>query len=137
MSKIQDNELLCSHCTNRNNAMIDSDTKQHLAAILEKKRANQSEIDAIDAAIAEVAPVPRITPESVDAFASFAPSDPMKPGVRTSEMWIALALPIIVGAVVELGWLSEQAATQLGLVGGGSYVLGRSVVKSVMEWRKR
>lgn len=113
------------------------DPRGALAAILESKRAKQAEIDAIDAAIAEVAPVPRITPESVEAFAAFAPSDPMKPGVRTSEMWIALALPVIVGAVVQLGWLSEQAATDLGLVGGGSYIAGRSIAKAIQEWAKK
>lgn len=60
-----------------------------------------------------------------------------KPGIKSSEMWLAALLPLIVGAVVQLGWLSEQAATELGMVGGGSYVLGRSLVKGVMEWRKR
>ena len=64
-------------------------------------------------------------------------ADPPKPGVKSSEMWLAALLPLIVGAVVQLGWLSEQAATELGMVGGGSYILGRSVTKSVMEWRKR
>ncbi len=63
-------------------------------------------------------------------------AEPPRPGVRTSEYWLALALPVIVGAVVQLGWLSEQAATELGMVSGGSYVVGRSLVKAIMEWRR-
>lgn len=66
-----------------------------------------------------------------------AEPDAGKPGIKSTEMWLATLLPVIVGAVVQLGWLSEQAATELGMVGGGSYVLGRSLVKGIVEWRKR
>ncbi len=30
-----------------------------------------------------------------------------------------------------------QAAPELGVVGGGSYVIGRSLAKAVAEWVKR
>lgn len=117
------------------------DPRAQLAAVLEKKRLHQAEIDAIDQAIAEVAPAPRSI-QSVGTLIERVPVEaesvePMKPGVRTSEMWIALALPVIVGAVVQLGWLSEQAATELGMVGGGSYIAGRSIAKAIQEWAKK
>lgn len=81
--------------------------------------------------------------EEEQALAALAPRQPaveadvVKPGIRSTELWLATLLPVIVGAVVQLGWLSEQAATELGMVGGASYVLGRSLVKGVVEWRKR
>lgn len=117
--------------------MTEIDPKGALAAILEQRRAKQAEVDAIDEAIAEATPKNPLA-NVVGAFPDLAlPPEPMRPGVRTSEYWLAIALPVIVGAVVQLGWLSEQAATDLGMVGGGAYIAGRSITKAIAEWVKR
>ena len=95
-----------------------------LAAIVAAHKAKMAEVDREAAALASIA-----QPALVEA------SD-TKPGYRTTEFWLALLLPAIVGAVVQLGWLSEDAATQLGLAGGSAYILGRNAVKFVGGLRR-
>lgn len=56
-------------------------------------------------------------------------------GWRSSEYWLAALLPLICGAVVELGWLTEAAATQLGMTGTGGYLASRTVLKALRERR--
>jgi hypothetical protein len=52
-----------------------------------------------------------------------------KTGLKTTEFWLALAMPFVVALIVGMGWLSEDAATQLGVTSAGTYVLGKSLVK--------
>ncbi len=96
-----------------------------LAAIVREHQMKKAAIVEEEAALAEL------------AVKATSEPDVLKPGIKATELWLATLLPVIVGAVVQLGWLSEQAATDLGMVGGASYVLGRSLVKGVVEWRKR
>lgn len=104
--------------------------------LYEGRKATQAEILAERQARVDAGEAPRVlsAPARPIVYGQVLAED--KPGLKTTEFWIALLLPLVVGAVVELGWLSEDGAVQVGGVTGGLYVMGRQMVKTAKAWRR-
>lgn len=107
--------------------MTEVDPNGGLAKFLEDYRKKQSEVAEASAVLRSLTAAPELESVAVE---------PPKPGWKKSESWIVVLMPVIIGAVVQLGWLSEDAATRLGVTGVGAYAIGRSIVAAVVEWRK-